>query len=382
MTVGSVAYAAPEQLTGAPIDGRADQYALARAAFHLLSGVPPFQNSNPAVVIGNHLTAPPPRLSETRRELAPFDPPLAVALAKEPNDRYARCLDFAQDLRRRMTEGNASDRTTAAGVTMPAAVTPPSNPTRVAQSPPAKRSRPIGIAAAIGVMVVIIGAIAFVSTRHSGTDQSRVEAQEPPQPQPRLLRHRRAGPMSTGVQTVAPTTRSAQAIPPPRSDADLGLATPMSYPACDGTGIVVLASAVTPDRYTTDVQRQLNRFPWATYLRTDHACPSLRQATSAGNPIYAVYCVAGPTQADVCAAVNAARGRRVREMARHIYRSGLRHSVLDVGGSDFLFFTDSRPVVVDVQPRHRLTGPAVPATFSWTRTVIESRGWQYQVQRG
>jgi serine/threonine protein kinase, bacterial len=57
MTVGSVAYAAPEQLTGAPIDGRADQYALARAAFHLLSGVPPFQNSNPAVVIGNHLTA-------------------------------------------------------------------------------------------------------------------------------------------------------------------------------------------------------------------------------------------------------------------------------------------------------------------------------------
>jgi serine/threonine-protein kinase len=33
-----VAYAAPEQLMGADIDGRADQYALAATAFHLLTG--------------------------------------------------------------------------------------------------------------------------------------------------------------------------------------------------------------------------------------------------------------------------------------------------------------------------------------------------------
>ena len=53
VTVGSVAYAAPEQLTGKALDGRADQYALACTAFHLLTGEPPFVNSNPAVVIGN-----------------------------------------------------------------------------------------------------------------------------------------------------------------------------------------------------------------------------------------------------------------------------------------------------------------------------------------
>ena len=34
MTVGTVAYAAPEQLMGTKIDGRADQYALAATAFH------------------------------------------------------------------------------------------------------------------------------------------------------------------------------------------------------------------------------------------------------------------------------------------------------------------------------------------------------------
>ena len=45
VTVGSVAYAAPEQLTGAPLDGRADQDGLACSAFHLLTGAPPFVNS-------------------------------------------------------------------------------------------------------------------------------------------------------------------------------------------------------------------------------------------------------------------------------------------------------------------------------------------------
>ncbi len=60
MTVGTVSYAAPEQLMGQQLDGRADQYALAATAFHLLTGSPPFQHSNPAVVISQHLSAPPP----------------------------------------------------------------------------------------------------------------------------------------------------------------------------------------------------------------------------------------------------------------------------------------------------------------------------------
>src|SRR6202161_4860282 len=51
VAVGTVAYAAPEQLVGSNIDGRADQYALAASAFHLLTGAPPYQNSNPVAVI-------------------------------------------------------------------------------------------------------------------------------------------------------------------------------------------------------------------------------------------------------------------------------------------------------------------------------------------
>ncbi|MGV7858507.1 protein kinase domain-containing protein, partial [Mycobacterium kansasii] len=64
VAVGTVAYAAPEQLAGSNIDRRADQYALAATAFHLLTGAPPFRNPNPVAVISQHLHDEPPRLSD------------------------------------------------------------------------------------------------------------------------------------------------------------------------------------------------------------------------------------------------------------------------------------------------------------------------------
>lgn len=95
VAVGTVAYAAPEQLTGSNIDGRADQYALAATAFHLLTGAPPFQHSNPIAVISQHLHETPPRLSDYRPELAHLDDVFDKALAKHPEDRFERCRAFA-----------------------------------------------------------------------------------------------------------------------------------------------------------------------------------------------------------------------------------------------------------------------------------------------
>ena len=98
MAVGTVAYSAPEQLMGEEIDGRADQYALAATAYHLLTGSQLFSHSNPAVVISRHLNEAPPTLADTRPELASLDPVLAGALAKDPDDRFLRCLEFARAL--------------------------------------------------------------------------------------------------------------------------------------------------------------------------------------------------------------------------------------------------------------------------------------------
>jgi serine/threonine protein kinase, bacterial len=120
MTVGTVAYAAPEQLMGADIDGRADQYALAATAFHLLTGTPPYQHSNPVAVISQHLDATPPKLSDRRPELAHLDPVLSKALAKDPSDRFRRCREFATKLSERAHFNPESDRSTEAGITVEA----------------------------------------------------------------------------------------------------------------------------------------------------------------------------------------------------------------------------------------------------------------------
>ncbi len=62
MTVGTVAYAAPEQLMGEAMDGRVDQYALAATTYHILTGHQLFPHTNPAVVISRHLNTNPPTL--------------------------------------------------------------------------------------------------------------------------------------------------------------------------------------------------------------------------------------------------------------------------------------------------------------------------------
>ncbi len=98
MLVGTTAYCAPEQLQGNDLDARADQYALGCTAFNLLTGSAPFQHSNPAVVISQHLSAAPPLISERRPELAELDAAVTKAMAKNPNERYATCADFASAL--------------------------------------------------------------------------------------------------------------------------------------------------------------------------------------------------------------------------------------------------------------------------------------------
>ena len=129
MTIGSVGYAAPEQLMGEPIDGRTDQYSLAATAFHLLTGTMPFRDSNPAAVISKQLTTPAPVLSERRPDLANLDRVLSVALAKDPNQRYPHCLDFAEALSRAShrpyTRGTVAPVDATRQIAAPSAPAPP-----------------------------------------------------------------------------------------------------------------------------------------------------------------------------------------------------------------------------------------------------------------
>lgn len=98
LTAATVAYAAPEQFTGSYIDGRADQYGLAATAFHLLTGAPPYEESDAATVVSQHVRALAPKLGDRHPELARLDDVVSKALAKDPDDRFAGCQEFADAL--------------------------------------------------------------------------------------------------------------------------------------------------------------------------------------------------------------------------------------------------------------------------------------------
>ena len=90
--LGTPDYMAPEQIEGRAAGGRADQYALACAAFELLCGEPPFRRDQGMAVLFAHLQQPPPPLASRRPGIAAAaDAVFARALAKAPQDRYASC---------------------------------------------------------------------------------------------------------------------------------------------------------------------------------------------------------------------------------------------------------------------------------------------------
>ncbi|MFC9895770.1 WD40 repeat domain-containing serine/threonine protein kinase [Nocardia sp. NPDC127579] len=93
----SFAYAAPELLSGEPVDHRVDIYALGCTLYHLLAGAVPFARATLGATIHAHLAAPPPRLAQVRPGLPPhLDTVIATALAKTPGERYPTCTAFAQ----------------------------------------------------------------------------------------------------------------------------------------------------------------------------------------------------------------------------------------------------------------------------------------------
>jgi len=98
--LGTLDYSSPQQIEGRQVDGRADQYSLACAAFELLTGAPPFLYEHIPALMWAHMSELPPMLTFRRPDLpASADAVMARALAKAPADRYLSCRDFADALR-------------------------------------------------------------------------------------------------------------------------------------------------------------------------------------------------------------------------------------------------------------------------------------------
>jgi serine/threonine-protein kinase len=87
--VGTIEYAAPEQIEGLTLDRRTDVYALGCVLYECLAGRPPFEREAEVAVMHAHLTSPPPRLTDARPDLPKdLDRVIARAMAKSRDERF------------------------------------------------------------------------------------------------------------------------------------------------------------------------------------------------------------------------------------------------------------------------------------------------------
>ena len=98
--VGTLDYAAPEQIQGKPVGPQADVYAFGCLLFECLTGQKPFDRETDVAVMHAHLLDPAPAPTELRPELpAALDDIVARALAKNEVDRTATCREVIEAVR-------------------------------------------------------------------------------------------------------------------------------------------------------------------------------------------------------------------------------------------------------------------------------------------
>ncbi|MEC3913233.1 serine/threonine-protein kinase [Nocardia sp. CDC160] len=183
--VATIAYAPPEQLSGQPLDHRADIYSLGCAFFKLLTGRNPYPATQPALVMMGHLHEPPPRATDVNPHLpAALDQVFARVMAKNPAERYNSCRDFTEAAAAALVPGYMPVSTTTSP-TYPIQVAPPgmfaprgetrtgipataAEPT-TADRPPRNRTKLyIGIGSAVVAVALAVG-IGIVATGGDGS---------------------------------------------------------------------------------------------------------------------------------------------------------------------------------------------------------------------
>ena len=128
--LGTPDYAAPEQINGHPVDGRADQYALGCVAYEVLSGTVPFVREMPLAVLYAHLSTSPSQVTLVRAGPAARGQRGAQHRAREgPRRPLPSCADFADALREALGLDPYDPSRAARPPTAAVPVRPPISPT-------------------------------------------------------------------------------------------------------------------------------------------------------------------------------------------------------------------------------------------------------------
>ena len=100
---GTAAFMSPEEVAGRPADERTDVYRLGAIMYQMLTGtMPPDPVASPKIITTAprlRPPAPPPSVHAIRRDVnRALDAAITRALARDPKDRFARAIHFADVL--------------------------------------------------------------------------------------------------------------------------------------------------------------------------------------------------------------------------------------------------------------------------------------------
>jgi predicted ATPase/predicted Ser/Thr protein kinase len=136
MFVGTVDYAAPEQIEAKDVGVQADIYAFGGVLYQCLTAKKPYERDSEIAVMYAHMTEPPPKVTAVRSELPEaLDYVIARAMAKSPDERFASCRDMIDAARAAFSATGIRPAVAPAPVETPAAAAPP--PVRAALPVPA-----------------------------------------------------------------------------------------------------------------------------------------------------------------------------------------------------------------------------------------------------
>ena len=96
--LGTPQYLAPEQISGKPVDARADLFAAGSVLYETLTGRPAFPGASLPEIVHAIVYEQPPALGGSPAAAA-VDRVIHKAIAKRPHDRYASATAMADDLR-------------------------------------------------------------------------------------------------------------------------------------------------------------------------------------------------------------------------------------------------------------------------------------------
>jgi eukaryotic-like serine/threonine-protein kinase len=207
VVIGTPAYVSPEQVRGAPVDGRADIYALGILTFEMLAGRLPFSPAEKMALLHMHLHEAAPIVSSLRAEVPPaLDALVARMLAKQPDARPS-----LREIRRVLSEVRAELVVASLKETPTVDPVDPVDPVEAVEPPtlPATRQGP-GDRRRV-VLAVLLGAAALtfstLALSHEGKGPFVVGAPD--------LAGTTLAPQLAHLPSPPPSTREPARLPPP-----------------------------------------------------------------------------------------------------------------------------------------------------------------------